>query len=282
MTVHDGYGLHIVDRSESDLRMRYYRFATGAIGWNPGVNVLLPTDYDNSGRTYPVLYLLHGGLEDFTTRDIPGPDGIREMTDGKPIIVVMPDGGHAGWYSNPVSSVVGPRNWETFHMAQLLPWIDANFRTYAEYDGRAIAGFSMGGFGALKYAAKYFGHFASVSSYSGPACLRGDSSIITHWANISSAAIELFGGTVYGFPFWDETRVSADNPVERIESYRHQADLSGGGDVARTARSVQLRQRVTGVAEPAGVPRPAPRCRNSIRCAGENWRPRLSSGYVQR
>lgn len=106
-------------------------------------------------------------------------------------------------------------------MAQLLPWIDANFRTYAEYDGRAIAGFSMGGFGALKYAAKYFGHFASVSSYSGPACLRGDSSIITHWANISSAAIELFGGTVHGFPFWDETRVSADNPVERIESYRY-------------------------------------------------------------
>ncbi|WP_234024570.1 alpha/beta hydrolase-fold protein, partial [Streptomyces baarnensis] len=43
------------------------------------------------------------------------------------------------------------------------PWIDANFRTYAEYDGRAVSGFSMGGFGALKYAAKYYGHFASVS-----------------------------------------------------------------------------------------------------------------------
>ena len=221
MTVHDGFGLRIVDRGESDPRMRYYRFATGAIGWNPGVNVLLPTDYHTSGYRYPVLYLLHGGLEDFTTRDIPGPDGIRAMTDRKPIIVVMPDGGHAGWYSNPVSSLAGPRNWETFHMGQLRPWIDANFRTYDEYDGRAIAGFSMGGFGALKYAAKYFGHFASVSSYSGPASLRDESSIITHWANISSAAIELFGGTVYGFPFWDQARVSADNPVEGVQSYRH-------------------------------------------------------------
>ena len=49
----------------------------------------------------------------------------------------MPDGGHAGWYSNPVSSFVGPRNWETFHIAQLLPWIEANFRTFADYDGHA-------------------------------------------------------------------------------------------------------------------------------------------------
>ena len=52
----------------------------------------------------------------------------------------MPDGGHAGWYSNPVSSFVGPRNWETFHIAQLLPWIEANFRTFADYDGRAVGG----------------------------------------------------------------------------------------------------------------------------------------------
>ncbi|CAM5242979.1 hypothetical protein SCALM49S_10336 [Streptomyces californicus] len=94
--------------------------------------------------------------------------GIRAWTAGKPLIVVMPDGGAAGWYSNPVSSNVGPRNWETFHISQLLPWVDANFRTYAEYNGRAVSGFSMGGFGALKYAAKYYGHFASVSCPLGP------------------------------------------------------------------------------------------------------------------
>lgn len=124
-------------------------------------------------------------------------------------------------YSNPVSSNTGPRNWETFHIAQLVPWIDANFRTYAEYDGRAVAGFSMGGFGALKYAAKYYGHFASVSAHSGPASLRRNLGAITHWANVSSAAADLAGGTVYGAPLWDEARVSADNPVERIESYRN-------------------------------------------------------------
>ncbi|MET8797396.1 alpha/beta hydrolase-fold protein [Nocardia sp. NPDC004568] len=214
----DGFGLTIVDRDESDPRMWYYRFQTGAIGWNPGVNVLLPDDYSTSGLTYPVLYLFHGGGEDFRQFDFLG---IRDLTAGKPIIVVMPDGGRAGWYSNPVSSFVGPRNWETFHIAQLLPWIDANFRTYAEYDGRAVAGFSMGGFGALKYTAKYYGHFASVSSHSGPASLRRDFGLVVHWANLSSAAVELGGGTVYGAPFWNQARVSADNPVERIDSYRN-------------------------------------------------------------
>ncbi|MFJ4914916.1 alpha/beta hydrolase [Streptomyces sp. NPDC088726] len=216
----DGFGLRIVERNEADPRMWYYRFATDAIGWSPGVNVLLPDDYHTGARTYPVLYLFHGGGtdQDFINFDRAG---IRDWTAGKPLIVVMPDGGHAGWYSNPVSSNTGPRNWETFHIGQLLPWIDANFRTYAEYDGRAVAGFSMGGFGALKYAAKYYGHFASVSAHSGPASLRRDAGLVTHWANVSSAALDLGGGTVYGVPLWDEARVSADNPVERIESYRN-------------------------------------------------------------
>ncbi|BBZ35676.1 alpha/beta hydrolase-fold protein [Mycolicibacterium confluentis] len=214
----DGFGLRIVDRNENDPRLWYYRFQTAAIGWNPGVNVLLPDDYRTSGRAYPVLYMFHGGNEDFRQFDFMG---IRGLTAGKPIIVVMPDGGHAGWNSNPVASFVGPRNWETFHIAQLLPWIEANFRVFPEYDGRAVGGFSMGGFGALKYAAKYYGHFASVSSHSGPASLRRDFGLVVHWANITSAVLDLAGGTVYGAPSWDQARVSADNPVERIESYRN-------------------------------------------------------------
>ncbi|UQA91870.1 alpha/beta hydrolase [Streptomyces halobius] len=218
----DGSGLRIVDHDESDTRMCYYRFATDAIGWNPGpaVNVLLPDGYHTSGRTYPVLYLLHGGAEDFMSWDTKRDEGgIRAYTAGKPIIVVMPDGGPAGWYSNPVSSHTGPRNWETFHMEQLIPWIEANFRTYAEYAGRAVAGFSMGGFGALKYAAKYPDRFASVSAHSGPASLRRDLGAVVHWANVSSAAMELGGGMVYGVP-WDEARVTADNPMQNIERYR--------------------------------------------------------------
>ncbi|RNL81391.1 alpha/beta hydrolase [Nocardioides marmorisolisilvae] len=216
--VGNGFGLTITDHATFD-RMEYYRFATSNISWQPGVNVLLPSDYYTSGRRYPVMYLLHGGAQDFRKFDME--DDIRGLTAGKNLIVVMPDGGTAGWYCNPVSAYNGPRNWESFHMNQLIPWIDANFRTYAEYDGRAVSGFSMGGFGALKYTAKYYGHFASVSAHSGPASLRRDGGLVVHWANTSAQWTDLAGGTIYGEPFWDQGRVTADNPVERLESYRN-------------------------------------------------------------
>lgn len=215
----NGFGLTITDYGDFG-RMQYYRFATSNIAWQPGVNVLLPDGYSTeTWRRYPVMYLLHGGVQDFRKFDME--DDIRGLTAGRKLIVVMPDGGPAGWYSNPVTSFAGALNWEAFHMNQLIPWIDANFRTYAEYDGRAVSGFSMGGFGALKYTAKYYGHFASVSAHSGPASLRRDGGLVVHWANTSSAFAELNGGTVYGAPFWDQGRVSMDNPVERLESYRN-------------------------------------------------------------
>ena len=197
-------------------RMHYYRFSTNQIAWRPAVNVLLPEDYATSSRRYPVLYLHHGGAQDF--RKFHLDDDIIGLTRGRRLIVVMPDGGIAGWCSNPVRSLAGPKNWENFHIAQLIPWIDANFRTYAEYDGRAVGGFSMGGFGALKYAAKYYGHFASVSSHSGPASLRRDAGAVLQWAEVSAKTAELGGGTLYGEPF-DQARVSADNPVERLDSF---------------------------------------------------------------
>lgn len=223
----DSNGLTVLEANEDDPRMWYYRFATDAIGWDPAVNVFLPPGYRDDPRHFPVLYLLHGGLGDFRSWDTE--HGIRELAADKELIIVMPDGGKAGWYSNPVSSFAGPRNWETFHMSQLLPWVDASFRTHAEFAGRAVSGFSMGGFGALKYAAKYYGHFASVSAHSGPASMRRDFGAVVHWANTSSLAVELAGGTIYGVP-WDEGRVSADNPMENIESYRGKRIFFVAGD----------------------------------------------------
>ena len=211
---HANSGLEVVAHQTSG-RMEYYRFSTSCISWTPRVNILLPKNYDNGCR-FPVLYLLHGPSENFSKFD--RDDDIRNLAIADDLIIVMPDGGAAGWYCNPVKSNAGPQMWETFHIEQLIPWVDANFRTIAQCEGRAVSGFSMGGFGALKYTAKYYGHFASVSSHSGPASLRSINGAVAHWANASST-IDLGGGTVYGTP-WDEARVSADNPVERIESYR--------------------------------------------------------------
>ena len=217
-------GLEVTDHA-TDGRMETYTFSSPSFsgvtpplspaGSNPHANVLLPADYASSGKRYPVLYLFHGGGGNYTQYD--RELNIRAMTEGRDLIVVMPDAG-VSWHCNPVSARNRKRDWETFQIEELIPWVDATFRTFPEQAGRAVSGFSMGGFGALKYTAKYYGHFASVSSHSGPASLRSINGAVAHWANASST-IDLGGGTVYGTP-WDEARVSADNPVERIESYR--------------------------------------------------------------
>ncbi|MDO5094674.1 MAG: alpha/beta hydrolase family protein [Propionibacteriaceae bacterium] len=210
-------------RFEDQGRFQSYLFNTTSISvqlpWQAPARatVLLPDGYHTSGKRYPVLYLLHGGLGDYLEfRRL----NIEGLTAGKDIIVVMPEGGLAGWYSNPqrTSLTFGRRNWETFHMNELIPWVDATFRTHAEYSGRAVSGFSMGGFGALKYTAKYYGHFASVSSHSGPASLRRLEGLVAHYIN--GTGVLDSGSLVYGFP-WQEDLVSADNAVERIESFRN-------------------------------------------------------------
>jgi len=175
------------------------------------------------------------------------------MTSGRDLIVVMPDAG-LGWHCNPARSNVGPRNWETFHIEELIPWVDATFRTFPEQAGRAVSGFSMGGFGALKYIAKYSDKFASVSAHSGPANLRTTSKdilngipisdVIVRWANFTSAAFELLGGTVYGIP-WRQDLITADNPIENIESYRDKRIFL----VAGTDRLKPLWEDITKLAE---------------------------------
>ena len=123
----NGFGLTITDQGIFD-RMQYYRFSTAQISWQPGVNVLLPDSYyHDTWRRYPVMYLHHGGAQDFRKFDME--DDIRGLTAGRNLIVVMPDGGTAGWGCNPVRSYAGPKNWETFHINQLLPWIDGHYPT---------------------------------------------------------------------------------------------------------------------------------------------------------
>src|SRR6266581_2669662 len=114
------------------------------------VRVLLPTDYDGH-RRYPVLYLLHGAGDTFATWS--ERTDVQDFSAQFPLIIVMPDGGHdanAGFYSDWAD---GSRQWETFHTSVLKKYIDRHFRTMSSWKHRAAAGLSMGGFGAMSYAA---------------------------------------------------------------------------------------------------------------------------------
>lgn len=136
---------------------------------NQTIRILVPSDYTTSGasRRYPVLYLLHGaggGAASWT-----GGGGAQNITANSSLITVMPNGGHVGFYTNWVNpGNFTPQNWRTYHMEQLVPWIDLNLRTVAKKQGRAVAGLSMGGYGAIHYAELYSDNFIYGASFSGP------------------------------------------------------------------------------------------------------------------
>jgi S-formylglutathione hydrolase FrmB len=161
----------------TDGRLRTEVLDSPALGARTRVNVLLPKGYDPSGATrYPVLYLLHGALADYNDWNYSG--GVKDLVDRvsaeqglPPFIVVMPDGGHYGWYSDWYGTDIGSTGtapaWSQHHVRELIPWIDATFPTVADRSARAIAGLSMGGFGAMSYAARYPDLFAAAGSFSG-------------------------------------------------------------------------------------------------------------------
>lgn len=126
------------------------------------VRVLLPDGYDRGTARYPTVYLLHGVADSYTSWT--DRTDIVAFTKRTKALIVMPDGGHgsdAGWYSDWSD---GSRQWETFHTKVLVRYIDRTFRTTGR---RAVVGNSMGGFGAMSYAARHRGLFHAAATFSG-------------------------------------------------------------------------------------------------------------------
>jgi S-formylglutathione hydrolase FrmB len=157
-------GLQLVSSNQLDDRLTELTFTTDALADPVRVRVLLPADAaQNPERRYPALYLLHGSDGDATVWTDQG--DAEELTKDYGMVVVMPDGGSEGWYTNWPGGRQ-PR-WEDFHIRQLIPWIEAHEPVIAARSQRAIAGLSMGGFGAMSYAARHPDLFAAAASFSG-------------------------------------------------------------------------------------------------------------------
>lgn len=130
-----------------------------------GYNIYLPAGYqDHPDQRYPVLYYLHGrgGTESSNLGAFSLLDGA--IRDGKvpPMIYVHAMGGrNSGYVDAPDGSVMG----ETAIIRELIPHIDATYRTIAKKEGRAVEGFSKGGQGALLFAFKFPEMFCSVIGY---------------------------------------------------------------------------------------------------------------------
>jgi enterochelin esterase-like enzyme len=139
--------------------------------------VYLPPDYETSQRSYPVLYLLHGGGDDqtgwvqfgevLTIAD-------REILAGRAtaMIIVMPDAntGTRGYFND----LKGDWRYEDFFFEEFMPFVEKTYRIKAEKRYRAVAGLSMGGGGSFMYALHHPELFSSacpLSASTGPLSL---------------------------------------------------------------------------------------------------------------
>jgi enterochelin esterase-like enzyme len=131
--------------------------------------IYTPPGYEKDTRSYPVLYLMHGGGDHETSwvtnarmNDIL--DNLIAEGMAKPMIVVMPQGGTPA-AGQVMTSDPSKEPFVKEMMTDIVPWIDGHFRTIANADNRAMAGLSMGGIQTLNTALNNLGSFHYVGVF---------------------------------------------------------------------------------------------------------------------
>jgi diacylglycerol O-acyltransferase/trehalose O-mycolyltransferase len=145
-------------------RVRDLVIDSPALGRYAMVRLLLPRGFQaEPGRRWPVLWLLHGCCDTYEswTRST----DVEELPGLADVLVVMPEAGQVGFYSDWYQrGQGGPSRWESFHLTELRQLLERDWRAGGR---RVVAGLSMGGLGAMAYAARHPGMFAAAASYSG-------------------------------------------------------------------------------------------------------------------
>ena len=131
-------------------------------------NVYLPEGYDGSGERYPSVYLLHGrgGRVEDWREFLPDLDDLIDSGAVPPLIAIMPDapwGRRAGFY---VDSLFTGHAIEAAFTRDLISHIDDSLRTIAGRRSRAVAGYSMGGAGAVRFVSAHPDLFSAAIALS--------------------------------------------------------------------------------------------------------------------
>jgi putative tributyrin esterase len=150
---------------ESAVRVETIQFASALAGRTLPYDVVLPPGYrlvTSRSKRYPVLYLLHGwsGHHDSWVKNT----SLKQYAAEHRLIIVTPEGAN-GWYTD--SATDAGDKFESYVVNELIPDVDRRFRTIAGRRGRGVAGYSMGGYGALKFGLKHPEMFAYAASTSG-------------------------------------------------------------------------------------------------------------------
>ena len=145
------------------------RASSPALGGEIAFTIYLPDGHEAPGATFPVVYLLHGfggsQAEWFRGGRIAGLlDRLISSGEIAPLIAVAPSAGKS-WYVNS-ARYGGPGDYETAIARDLVSAVDRAWPTRAGRDGRAIAGLSMGGHGALRLGLGYPETFGAIAALS--------------------------------------------------------------------------------------------------------------------
>jgi len=147
-------------------RVEQHTYFSQVSGIEESYRVYLPPGYDESDRRYPALYLLHGWPPEAADWDSLGVTQIADagIVNGTlpPFIIVIPRGSEALY----VNTSGGDRSFEGQVLKDLVPHIDATYRTWPAWEGRAIGGISRGGVWSLEIAFRNPGFFSVVGAHS--------------------------------------------------------------------------------------------------------------------
>ncbi len=146
---------------------KYETFASKVLGQDVSCLVWLPPGYEQDQKRYPVIYWLHGmGANQRGGAQMFVPHVLDAMKEGTlpPCIVVLVNGMVRSFYCDSTDSKVPM---ESVIIKDLIPHVDATYRTLAKREGRIIEGFSMGGYGAAHLGFKYPDLFGTVVVNSG-------------------------------------------------------------------------------------------------------------------
>ncbi|MGW4050161.1 alpha/beta hydrolase [Streptomyces sp. NPDC004779] len=244
----DGHGLTVLPgatevHSPTDFTLTV---TTKQLSGQHKIRVLLPAGYDAAPeRRWPVTYFLHGGGG--TVDDVAAAPALHSDS----MITVVPDGGLKGWYADWLmqNTAEGAANWETFHLTQVVPFIDANLRTRADRDHRAVVGLSMGGYGSLHYAEArpdLFGHVAALSggidfgmAQVRAAVLATELNLTGAWCAVSSSSSTSGSGKCTGYgPYVDSDAIfGSPYPVFNADRVWKAVDPAAPANLAKLSRT---------------------------------------------
>ena len=280
--------------------VQHKTFVPPSLGFTEECNIYLPPGYDGTAaQRYPVLYLLHGGLSDYTSwnaASYTANDGGRaaeiadRLIDGgniEPLILVMPDGNGGPnkcvvllWHHLFSNDYTGAFKYGDYASKDLPDNVEARFAAQPDRSWRGVAGLSMGGFGTASVAWGHKTRFAFAAPLSAweysvamttapafPACNAGHWTTITDFGTCTGAMLQAAIGPAGSSDLTHMRTVNGRDLASAVTDADYRGAIFVGHGIADTTATVSWSDDVSCALSGAG----AAHCYKRPPTAGHTW-----------